>query len=99
MIKLSYNGPHLVLINDQTIERTAIMKTTKLENKLIEFYTHYEALTNLINFLANTLLSDDPDEIPRGEIDTMIETIAEKTQGKLTELKEIIDEFQENLCH
>lgn len=52
------------------------MDKANLENKLIEFYTHYEALTNLISFLANTLLSDDPDEIPRGEIDTMVETIA-----------------------
>lgn len=72
------------------------MDKANLENKLIEFYTHYEALTNLISFLANTLLSDDPDEIPRGEIDTMVETIADKNEGKLQELKEIIDEFQEN---
>lgn len=70
------------------------MGNTKLENKLVEFYAHYESLTNLISFLANTLLSDDTDEVPRREIDTMVESIAEKTRGKLKQLKEIIDEFQ-----
>ena len=70
------------------------MGNTKLENKLVEFYAHYESLTNLISFLANTLLSDDTDEVPRREIDTMVESIAEETRGKLKQLKEIIDEFQ-----
>lgn len=77
-------------------ERIGIMGNTKLENKLVEFYAHYESLTNLINFLANTLLSDDTDEVPRRQIDTMIEAIAEKTEGKLGQLKEIIDEFQKS---
>ncbi len=71
------------------------MDNTTLENRLVEFYSHYESLTNLINFLANTLLNDDTDEISRKEIDAMVEAIAEKTEGKLEQFKEIIDKFQE----
>lgn len=74
------------------------MDDKTLENKLVEFYSHYRTLTNLLNFFSTSLLSDDADEISRNEIDVMLETITEKTDGKLDMLNEIIDEFQKTYC-
>lgn len=74
------------------------MTDKTLENKLVEFYSHYRTLTSLINFFSTSLLSDDADEISRSEIDVMLETIAEKTDGKLELLNEIINEFQNSYC-
>lgn len=72
------------------------MDNSKLETKLVEFYTHYKAITNLINLLTETLLNDDTNQVPRSQIDTMVETIAQKNEGKLEMLDEILNEVQES---
>jgi len=74
------------------------MTEKTLENKLMGFYSHYRTLSTMLNFYANSVLSDDSNEITRHEIDCMFETLSEKMDGKLEELTDILDEFQEKYC-
>ena len=80
------------------IERKAVMAEQRLENKLMEFHSHYRTLTTILNFFTTQLINDDSDEITRAQIDTMMENISKQTEGKLELLNEIIDEFQETYC-
>ena len=74
------------------------MAVQKLENKLTEFYAHYEKLNAKLNFFATALINDENDEIPRTQIDIMLEDLSKQSEGKLELLNEIIDEFQETYC-
>ncbi len=69
-----------------------------LENKLVAFYSHYKNLANLLSFFGTTLLLDDTDEIPRAQIDVIVETLLKETEGKTEELKSIIDQYQATYC-
>ena len=64
------------------IERKAVMAEQKLENKLMEFHSHYRTLTTILNFFTTQLINDDSDEITRAQIDTMMENISKTDRRK-----------------
>ncbi len=64
----------------------------------MSFYSDYRIHIVTLQIFSTALLNDEEDEITRNQIDTMVEEITRRTDGKLKELDEIISEFQKTYC-
>lgn len=73
------------------------MTDKTLENKLMEFYSHYKSLVTLLGIFNSSVFNNNED-ITNAQMEFMIEILYQMTEDKLQSLDDIIDEFQETYC-
>lgn len=74
------------------------MTEQKLENKLMEFYSHYNTLQILVEFLSIQLAEHKETNITQEQLRISINNLDYMIKEKINLLNEICQEVQERYC-